>query len=256
MSAHTPKTTYDAPGPRAPVGSAAKPAATGRLDEKLPDVLGQELTNIIERRIIFLDFEPGAHLTEQEISKEFSISRSPVREAFRQLEASGLVVRLARRGVRVKEMTEQNLNEIYSCRVPLEGMAAAAAAKHASKDDLDRMKGALEGMATALEISDVNRFFDENIAFQKHMHEACGNLMLQRILADLDKHAFRYRYFGHTKAAEIPQFSYEAQLAVFAAIERRNTQEAKKLTMRMIRQAKRLHRKVLRQHGHELSSGA
>lgn len=256
MSARTPKTAYDTQGSRAPAGSAAKPAAAGRLDDRLPDVLGQELTNIIERRIIFLDFAPGAHVTEQEISREFNISRSPVREAFRQLEASGLVVRLARRGVRVNEMTEQNLKEIYSCRVPLEGMAAAAAAKHASKDDLDRMTGALEGMATALEISDVNRFFDENIAFQKYMHEASGNLMLQRILADLDKHALRYRYFGHTKAAEIPQFSYEAQLAVLAAIEGRNPQEAKKLTMSMIRQAQRLHRKVLRRHGHELNGGA
>ncbi|MCG8446489.1 MAG: GntR family transcriptional regulator [Hyphomicrobiales bacterium] len=253
MRSQTPKPRNGANGPNVPPASAPSTVFATRVDDRLPDVLGQELTNIIEKRIIFLDFMPGVRVTEQEISKEFGISRSPVREAFRQLESSGLVVRLARRGIRVNEMTQKNLNEIYSCRAPLEGLAAAAAAKHATEDDLHRMKASLEGMAAALDQSGINRFFDNNILFQQYMHDACGNSVLKRILADLHKHALRYRYFGHKKAAEMPKFSYERQKDLFEAIEARDAQKAKRLATNMMRDAQRLIGEVLKEHGHELT---
>lgn len=215
------------------------------LKGKLPDVLGMEIANIIEERIIYLDIPPGTHVTEQEVSDEFGVSRSPVREAFRQLESSGLVVRLARRGIRVNRMTQEDLNEIYTCRIVLEGLAASSAAINASEEDLSRMKMSLDNMATALENRNVADFFENNVLFQQEMHNASGNNMLMRILAVMEKHALRYRYLAHSRTNEMLEFSYDAQRAVYQAIEAHDPKKAKKRATNMMRRSLRLIGKIL-----------
>lgn len=223
---------------------------------RLPDVLGRELSNIIEKRIVYLDLTPGLHLTEQEICDEFGISRSPVREAFRQLEAGGLVVRHARRGIRVKPMSEEDMHEIYACRIPLEGLAAASAANSATAEELDGLNAALDGMKKALKEKDVPRFFDHNVAFQHRLHKASGNSMLVRILAVMEKQAIRYRYFAHIKTEEMLSFSYHAQLEVYHAIRERRPEDAKRTAGQVMKKARQLIGDVLRQHGADLTLGA
>lgn len=222
----------------------------------LPDVLGRELASIIEKRIVYLDLIPGLHLTEQEICDEFGISRSPVREAFRQLEAGGLVVRHARRGIRVKPMSEEDLNEIYACRIPLEGLAAASAAKSATDEEIAGMKAALDGMEKALKDRDIARFFEHNVAFQHQVHTASGNSMLVKILAVMEKQAIRYRYFAHIKTEAMLSFSYHAQMEVYHAIRERRPEDAKRIAGQVMKKARKLIGDVLRQHSAEVTPGA
>jgi DNA-binding GntR family transcriptional regulator len=84
-------------------------------------------------------YEPGARLGEVEIAELTSTSRTPVREALRQLEMEGLVEVLPHRGARVYEWTADDLEEIYDLRMTLEAMAAARAASRIEPRDLDRM---------------------------------------------------------------------------------------------------------------------
>ncbi len=177
--------------------AAREVIAATESELSLPDVLGSEIADILEQRITYLVIPPGAHVTEQQVCDEFRISRSPVREAFRQLEANGMVVRLARRGIRVKPLTVEDLDEIYACRTPLEGLAASLAARHANADDLAEMAERLAGMKAAVKAKDVRAFFQHNVGYLTRLHGAAGNAMLLRILAVIEKQAMRYRYLAH-----------------------------------------------------------
>src|SRR4051812_23631125 len=68
---------------------------------KAPALLGSELASFLEDQIVFGELEPNSRLVEEAVVRQYGVSRSPVREAFRSLEQSGLAVRQSRKGVSV-----------------------------------------------------------------------------------------------------------------------------------------------------------
>jgi DNA-binding GntR family transcriptional regulator len=183
-------------------------------------VIGQELARTLADRIIYLDLEPGARLAEDDICTEYQVSRSPVREAFRALEADGLAVRAVRRGVRVAPMGRRDLREVYACRVVLEGLAAREATRNAMPAHLAEMQSLLDTMATALRRRQIRPFFDANVAFTRVIHDASANATLLRIAAGIEKQAMRYRYLAHAQTPEMRETTYQGHSKVFAAITR------------------------------------
>ena len=95
-----------------------------RFDVRVQRPLAIELAPFLEREIITRRLEPGEKLVELDLCARFGVSRSPMREALRLLEASLLVTRRPRYGVRVAPMTLENLNHVYACRAPLEALGA------------------------------------------------------------------------------------------------------------------------------------
>ena len=81
----------------------------------------------IQLWIIKGEYQPGQRLKEEEISARLDISRPPVREAFKFLEAEGLVIRKPRRGVFVSEMTAKDVWEAYTLKATLYEMATQLA---------------------------------------------------------------------------------------------------------------------------------
>ena len=82
----------------------------------------------IERAIVVGEFAPGSRLGEETLAERFGVSRGPLREALRQLEGRGLVVRLPHAGVRVVALGHEDLIELYEIRGNLEGLACRLAA--------------------------------------------------------------------------------------------------------------------------------
>ncbi|ORI27073.1 GntR family transcriptional regulator [Rhodococcus sp. 1168] len=103
----------------------------------------------IRDSIVSGKFAPGARLGEVELAELTSTSRTPVREALRQLEMEGLVEVLPNRGARVYEWTIDDLDEIYDLRMNLESMAAARAATRIGEKDVDRLCELCDLMETA-----------------------------------------------------------------------------------------------------------
>ncbi len=91
------------------------------------------LAALLEQEIIFGRLPPSARLTEEEVALRYGVSRSPVREALRLLERDGLVLREARRGIWVAPLSLKDFDEIYACRIELEGLAADGAARSRDK---------------------------------------------------------------------------------------------------------------------------
>jgi len=100
----------------------------------------------VRKRILSGELRPGQALMPNELAEEIGISRTPVRDALRQLEADGLVVIRAHLGASVKAMSFNEYREMCGLRLALESYAAGLAAENRTTDELREMKLALEAM--------------------------------------------------------------------------------------------------------------
>lgn len=102
--------------------------------------------DFIRKRILGGDYPPGYSLMTNNLSTEIGVSRTPVRDALRQLEADGLVSIQARLGASVKTMDLKEFREMCGLRLALETHAAGLAAQYRTPDDLQELKLALDAM--------------------------------------------------------------------------------------------------------------
>lgn len=85
-------------------------------------------------------FQPGDRLREEEVGAELGLSRTPIREALRRLEADGIVEHRPRIGAVIRSLTHAEVVELYEMRGVLEGTAAEMAAKHGSSAEFDTLE--------------------------------------------------------------------------------------------------------------------
>src|SRR5689334_13697970 len=115
----------------------------------LDDSMAVRIAHSLSERIVRGLLAPGVSLKQDHIAEEFNSSHIPVREAFRKLEAQGLVVSKPRCGVRVSQLDPAMVGEITEMRAALEGLALSHALPHLGGADLDAAQRALaEGEAS------------------------------------------------------------------------------------------------------------
>lgn len=116
-------------------------------------------------------FAPGDRVRETEVATWLGVSRTPVREAFRRLQADGLLVFEPWRGVIVAQLDQQQLIELYAMRRVLEGTAAGLAAQHAADSQIATLRDLIDQADTARgaeERAELNRHFHQNIYAAAH----------------------------------------------------------------------------------------
>ncbi len=158
-----------------PIESASDPVAPqGRTayDRLLDEIRTGRLT-------------PGARLREADLAARLGISRTPVREAIRQLEAEGLVVHEARSGASVRRLDHAEVMELYEMRSVLEGAAARMAARGASDVELAELKALNMEMAGAVNDPEMTRRL--NHQFHATLLNAARNRFLSRAMATLQR---------------------------------------------------------------------
>jgi len=154
----------------------------------------ESIADIAERHIqewiVTGRFLPGEQLKEEEISQRLGISRPPVREALKALEATGLVLRKPRRGVFVPEMTEQDMWEIYTLKATLYEMATSLAMDKITEEDIIQLESLLQVMDTCVRTDpfDVLRYQRLHGNFHNVIMEIAGNRRLKTIALHLHNH--------------------------------------------------------------------
>lgn len=98
----------------------------------------------VRTAIVEGEFAPGQRLIEQRIAERYALSRTPVREAIRRLEAEGLVASVRHRGAIVREVSVDEVEDLYELRARLESYAAELAAARATTDQLTDLADAAE----------------------------------------------------------------------------------------------------------------
>ena len=99
-----------------------------------------EIGAALERAILFGELPPGTMLRQEQLAEQFGVSRTPIREALRRLDALGLVVFRPNRGVLVRAPSRDELRQTIVARAALEGAAAELAAARISPDQLSRLE--------------------------------------------------------------------------------------------------------------------
>jgi DNA-binding GntR family transcriptional regulator len=149
---------------------------------------------------------PGDKITEQDVSAALRVSRTPLREAFRRLEAEGLVTPSPSRGVVVRGLTWQDFEDIYEMRAVLEPLAARRAATRMTAELLEELRGYLElaeFFAGKRRFKEVER---QNALFHLAIYRECGNARLRDTLAELSDYVHRsplYQEHGPGSSLEL-----------------------------------------------------
>lgn len=197
----------------------------------------QRVADVLAADIIFGRLAPESRIIEEDVAARFGVSRSPVRESIRLLERDGLVIRAERRGARVSPLSRRDLDEVYICRLALEGIAAAEAATHRTEEDLVKLQLGLSRLRAAFKRADIADYFEANVAFTTAIHDSAGNLTLKRLLAAIGKQALRYRYLAYKQFPELISASVEGNERVLIAIESGDKTGARRQTEALIQQS-------------------
>jgi DNA-binding GntR family transcriptional regulator len=133
-------------------------------------------------------YEPGARLGEVELSESLGVSRTPVREALRQLAADGLVKLSSNRGVRVSTWTDDELRDGFELRALLEPYGARRAATRIGDAELDRLEGlcqAMERLGARGRDQDLDRLSVLNADLHQSIVTASGNTKLVGVVGSV-----------------------------------------------------------------------
>lgn len=130
------------------------------------------------------ELQPGARLRETELAEHLGVSRTPVREAIRQLEADGLVAHVPRLGATIRVLDYTEVMELYEMRAVLEGTAARLAARAASDIELDELIAINNELAA---VPDPKAAYQLNRQFHMTLLDAAKNRYLTKSVNALQK---------------------------------------------------------------------
>lgn len=143
----------------------------------------------IRDRILRGSFKPGARLDQVLIAEELNVSRSPVREALRTLEAEGLITSIPNRGAIVTERSLDELKELYFTRSLVEGIAAERAVPHLRKKTLDKLDSILYAATLT---SDYQELLTLNNEFHMRIYRSFQQNFLSNTIQQLRNMAAPY----------------------------------------------------------------
>ncbi|MBL8448258.1 MAG: GntR family transcriptional regulator [Zoogloeaceae bacterium] len=152
-----------------------------------PLALYQQVAERLRQRIFAHDLPPGSWVDEQALAEQYGISRTPLREALKVLAAEGLVTLKPRRGCYVTEISDRDLDEVFSVMALLEGQCAADCAQRATVADLAELERLHDLLENAVKDGDIEAYFEANQAFHRRVQDVAGNRWLQQVIQDLRK---------------------------------------------------------------------
>lgn len=157
----------------------------------------------LKRRILLAECLPGQALQEQELAREFGVSRTPIREALIRLQAEGLVVMVRGRGVHVSETSVRELKEACELRHHLDGLVGKLVPERITPEELAGMKQLLREMKGETQTATLRAL---DLEFHEAIDRATHNELLRRTLEalrnkvariwDLSVPAGKDRYFA------------------------------------------------------------
>ena len=147
--------------------------------------LREKILEMIRDAILKGTMKPGERVSEPELAERFGISRTPIREAFRQLESEGYLEVIPRKGAVVASLSERDIEEFYAIKIILEGFAAKMAAEKLSEKDIERLESINERLQKIADDGDVKSFFRVHNEFHDLFIKAAGNDKLYEMINQL-----------------------------------------------------------------------
>lgn len=240
------------------------PSINSQLQEKLISLRAKyenrktrsELAyEVLKDAIILNILLEGERLQERQLAEALKLSRTPVREALKRLEIEGLVEMLPAGGFKIKELTLQDLEDIYELRIVLEGLAARLAAQRASSSDISYLKHLLQRLELALDEGKVDIPTFLNAQFHQAIAEATRNKYLIALISRFNNTLQRLKYATLAYPGRARK-AFEEHQQLLEAVEQHNPEEAERIAQEHVRRAKEIQIKIYQERAlHKALSG-
>jgi DNA-binding GntR family transcriptional regulator len=210
------------------------------------------LTATLQARVLSGEIPSGSRLRQEAIAREFGVSRTPVREALRQLQALGIARLEHNRGAIVRAPTPRELREAYEVRAELEGLAAELAASRILDEQLERLHEAQRLFRRSIETlierrrrgREQTRWDDDsdwvraNDLFHQVIQEAGANGLLLRTIADLHRSFPRaLTWSALSESSALLEENVRQHDGILEAIEARDPDESRRRMVEHVRSA-------------------
>lgn len=184
--------------------------------------------NRIREEILAGDYQEKDELKEAAISKRLGVSRTPVREALRQLELEGLVTIIPNKGAYVNGITAKDIYDIYVVRSYLEGLCAKWACEHISKEQIEDLEEIIYLSEFHIQKEHWEQIFELDNRFHLYLYKACGSKILEHILSDYHHYVERVRK-NTLSSQERARKASEEHKAILEAVINKDEERAEKL---------------------------
>lgn len=198
--------------------------------------LRSKIYNQLRNDILNGVYKPGDSLIEMKLAEELGVSRTPVREAIRQLELEGLVSSIPNKGVVVEGVTEQDVNDIYAIRKLIEGLAVRWATEKMTKEQLKSLKDTLDLMEFYTMKNEADKVSKMDTKFHDIIFEACNSKPLRSVLTHLHHFIQRARLVSIRVSGRAENALKEHQ-EIYKAIEAKDADAAEKAIQKHIQSA-------------------
>lgn len=199
--------------------------------------LSTGLLGKIQKDILTGKLKPGQKLTEQELCRTYGVSRTPVREALRQLETDGLVENILNRGAFVVGMTEQDYKDMFELRKAYEVQAVKWAIERISESEMDKLEETFEFMEFYTMRNDIDKMLTINSGFHQVIYEAAHNRMLKKLLSSY-QNFLKYKGIESVYSDDYLATVLEEHRAIFKAFNDKDVEEGAAAMERHISKAK------------------
>jgi len=157
------------------------PADNGTGETVSRTTLADTIVYALTEEIVAKRLLPGEPLDEARLGERFGSSRTPVREALRQLAASGLVALRAHSTPRVAPLDRDRISELFDVMAELEALCAARAATAMTARHRSQLERVHEELAAAMRKGDPAGYRSGNVTFHQLIYAGCGNGYLQEL---------------------------------------------------------------------------
>lgn len=200
--------------------------------------LTDEIADIIRDRILKGEYKIGEKIKETQIASELKVSRTPIREAFKQLENEGLIDYIPNRGCFAKGFTKQDIEDIYAVRKALEILCVEWAVNRITEDEIRNLQDQCDLMEFYTVRQDEKKVLEINTGFHEIIYNATGSRFMAQVLRSYKE------YIDQTRKALYYEPDYLDEIlgehrAILSAIKNRNVEEGKAAMSRHLDGSKR-----------------
>lgn len=197
------------------------------IKEKHPTLREKILENIRDA-IISGSMKPGSKVSEPELAERFGISRTPIREAFRQLESEGYLTVIPRKGAVVTTFSQKEVEEFYAIKSILEGYAARRACTKLTDREIARLETINDKLQELAEQDNIKQFFRIHNDFHELFIKAADNEKLKEMISGLVTRFQRLRLMSLSLPGRM-KVSVQEHRKIIEAFRKRDCETAESL---------------------------
>ncbi len=200
--------------------------------------LTDEIVDIIRERILKGEYKIGEKIKENQIASELRVSRTPIREAFKQLENEGLIDYIPNRGCFAKGFTRRDIEDLYAVRKALEILAVEWAVNRINQAEIDKLQEQSDLMEFYTARKDGKKVLEINSDFHAVIYNASGSRFMAQVLRSYKE------YIDQTRKVIFDERDYLEEIfqehkAVLEAVKNRDVEGAKEAMAKHLDGSKR-----------------